>query len=298
MVNLGHAVVRDVVYQPPEAADAGAEVNDLAGLLRRAGPAEFSAPQRPGFELLVQIRSGQALHEVDFTTYTLRPGDVLWVHGGQVQRWGDITAIDGRVVMFPGTLVDAATSDLLRRLGAWTRNHWADAAPDGSALDAEFAALGAADDRLRQAVRMDPAARSAALAHWISSLLLRIAGDPPTGSAVPTEQDEVYRWFKEEIEKRFTTERSVIGYAHRLGYSTRTLNRAARLHTGSSAKGLIDRRVVLEAKRLLAHETVPVAEVAERLGFEDPANFSKYFTQRAGRTPAEFRRTARSTARP
>jgi AraC-like DNA-binding protein len=293
MVNVGHGAVRDVGYHPPT-EQAVAEVTDLAALLRRGGLEEFVAPQRPAFELVVQVRSGQSVHEVDFTTYTLEPGDVLWVHAGQVQRWGDIARLEGRALLFPSSLVDGPTAELLRRLGAWTRNHWSAAATDGSLLDADLEALDAASSRLQLSERMDPAARSAALAHTIVAVLLRLAGETEVGSLAPTERDEVFRWFEVEIDKRFASQRSVAGYARLLGYSTRTLNRAARAHAGTSAKALIDRRVILEARRMLAHETVPVADVAARLGFDDPANFSRYFTQRAGRTPAQFRSSVRA----
>ncbi|NTW40718.1 MAG: AraC family transcriptional regulator [Cellulomonadaceae bacterium] len=293
MVRTGHPAVRDVGYHPPVGQDAGAEVTDLAALVRRGGLAEFVAPQRPAFELVVQVTSGQTWHELDFSTYALAPGDVLWVHAGQVQRWGDIGGLEGRALLFPPALVDAPTSDLLRVLGASTRSFWGGAATDGSSLDVDLAALEAAAVRLGRAERMDPAARSAALTHAISYVLLRLASETTVGTPAPVERDEVFRWFEDEIDKRFASERSVAGYARLLGYSARTLNRSARAHAGTSAKALIDRRVVLEAKRLLAHETVPVADIAARLGFDDPANFSKYFTLRAGATPAEFRRRAR-----
>jgi AraC-like DNA-binding protein len=85
----------------------------------------------------------------------------------------------------------------------------------------------------------------------------------------------------------------VAAYARRLGYSTRTLDRLARANAGVTAKALIDERVVLEARRMLVHAADPVAAVADALGFDDASNFSKYFTQRAGSTPAAFRRLAR-----
>ena len=49
-----------------------------------------------------------------------------------------------------------------------------------------------------------------------------------------------------------------------------------------SAKEFIDARVVLEAKRRLVHELTPVTLIARDLGFDDPSNFSKYFSQRVG----------------
>lgn len=116
-----------------------------------------------------------------------------------------------------------------------------------------------------------------------------LAGSSPAGSSPLGSRNEVFSWFEEEIERSFHRERSVAGYARRLGYSERTLNRLARTHAGTTAKELIDRRVILEAKRLLIHETVPIVEISERLGFDDAANFSKFFSHRTGTTVVRCR---------
>jgi AraC-like DNA-binding protein len=85
-------------------------------------------------------------------------------------------------------------------------------------------------------------------------------------------------------------------YACLLGYSARTLSRADEDAAGVGAKQFIDRRIVLEAKRLLAHTDLPAATIAKSLGLSSATNFSKYFRQRTGQTPLEFRRAIRGTA--
>ncbi|WP_368660372.1 helix-turn-helix domain-containing protein [Kocuria sp.] len=47
--------------------------------------------------------------------------------------------------------------------------------------------------------------------------------------------------------------------------------------------------MILEAQRLLAHESILAATMATRLGFDDATNFSKYFKQRVVLTPGAFR---------
>ena len=47
--------------------------------------------------------------------------------------------------------------------------------------------------------------------------------------------------------------------------------------------------MVLEAKRLLAFGDLTVAQCAARLGFDDTANFGKFFERGAGCTPGAFR---------
>jgi AraC-like DNA-binding protein len=81
-------------------------------------------------------------------------------------------------------------------------------------------------------------------------------------------------------------------YADRLGCSVRTLTRACVAAGGRGAKQLIDDRVVLEAKRLLATTQLPVAAIGEELGFPEATNFGRFFAREAGRPPGEFRALA------
>ena len=95
--------------------------------------------------------------------------------------------------------------------------------------------------------------------------------------------------FRDAVERDFAVEHSVAGYASRLGYSVRTLSRATRSATGVSPKELVDARILLEAKRLLAHTDLPIARVGASLGFTDPSNFTAWFTTRERLSPASFR---------
>jgi AraC-like DNA-binding protein len=85
----------------------------------------------------------------------------------------------------------------------------------------------------------------------------------------------------------------VADYAAALGYSVRTLTRATLAATGRTAKQHLDARILLEAKRLLVHTDASAAAVGAQLGFADAGDFTKFFRKRAGRTPLEFRATAR-----
>jgi AraC-like DNA-binding protein len=41
------------------------------------------------------------------------------------------------------------------------------------------------------------------------------------------------------------------------------------------------------------HRDVPVGEVGARLGFSDPAHFTRFFRNNAGVSPSEFRQVSR-----
>ena len=69
----------------------------------------------------------------------------------------------------------------------------------------------------------------------------------------------------------------------------RTLVRAAWEAAGTSPKAFIDARVLLEAKRLLAHTDWTSGRIAVHLGFSEPTNFAKFFRKGAGLSPEAFR---------
>ena len=98
------------------------------------------------------------------------------------------------------------------------------------------------------------------------------------------------------MDRRFTVTRQVDDYAKALGCSVRTLTRASLATTGRTAKQLVDDRVALEAKRLLAESDLPVAEIGQRLGFTEPTNFGRFFARTVGSSPGQFRADSRQAA--
>jgi AraC-like DNA-binding protein len=130
----------------------------------------------------------------------------------------------------------------------------------------------------------------------VAPLVLRLSHlTTPVGTGA-AEPSEAYLRFRHAVEQDFVRTRRVEDYARSLGYSPRTLSRATIAATGLGAKEFIDHRVILEAKRLLAHSDRSAARIADHLGFADAANFAKYFHQRTGTTPIAFRTAVRGTA--
>lgn len=286
-------------YRNPTRPGLGLELLPFADLHRRLPLDEYRRVHRPDFHHLTLVRRGHGTAMVDFVDRPCRPGTLLHIRPGQVQRLP--TAADGTPADLDATLV-LFTPDFPPRLPATARvtddpfgpAAWQLRPADQDRLGRAFAELaeeyGAypADDEYSEITRE-------LLRQLLAGVLLRMARLPgstygPDGSAqAPPAAQEPYRLFQHELERSFTTLRQAHDYAARLGYSLKTLNRACQRATGHTAKQLIDARVTLEAKRLLAHTDLPVAAVSHRLGFTEPTNFGKFFTRETGRTPGAFR---------
>lgn len=81
--------------------------------------------------------------------------------------------------------------------------------------------------------------------------------------------------------------------AGRLFLSTRTLKRRLQ-EQGTSFLRLLGETRVRDACDLLARTELSVQDIAARLGYENPANFSRAFAQAAGMPPSAYRAQARS----
>lgn len=85
---------------------------------------------------------------------------------------------------------------------------------------------------------------------------------------------------------------SVDDYARHLGISRDRLGSIIKNATGLSPQAYIHRELLSEARDLLLNSSLQVAEIAFRLGFQDPGYFNRFFTGKEGKSPGRFRRAA------
>lgn len=94
------------------------------------------------------------------------------------------------------------------------------------------------------------------------------------------------------VEQWYAKHYPVTRYAAELGITAAHLNLLCRQAAGRSALEMIHERLLLEAKRNLVYTSMSIAEVSYAIGFADPAYFTRFFKQRAGVGPKDFRRAA------
>ncbi|MBB3054984.1 helix-turn-helix transcriptional regulator [Mucilaginibacter gotjawali] len=96
--------------------------------------------------------------------------------------------------------------------------------------------------------------------------------------------------FKEALDANYKSKKQVSFYAEKILITEKRLNQATTRLLSKTPKEFIDDRVMLEAKRLLAHTTESIKAIGFDLGFDEPTNFIKYFRKHSHSTPAEFRK--------
>lgn len=282
----GDEAIPRLGFNPPEVRVAGFEIVELATLhRRRARRGRPLAFHRVDFHTLTLVTSGGGDHSIDFVTYPCRPGTLLWVRPGQVQRFDGQAATGGIHLLFTATFPPVFSS--AERLVT----PWYGAACWQLGASAEYATLATLFAQLRAEFdRPNGVVSAEILQLQLATLLLHIDRLPSlSGRADPLAGGEVYARFRSELERSYAQTRRAEDYARQLGYSVKTLTRACRAAAGQPVKQVIDTRVALEAQRLLAHTDDPVATIARRLGFTEPTNFGKFFTHLTGTSPGRFR---------
>jgi len=242
---------------------------------------------RIDFHVVMLFDEGPVRHMIDFAEYEAGAGDILWIRPGQVHRFSRPDAYRGTVLaMQPGFLPRATVEATgLYRYDLPPLLH-----PDEPRLAALRASLGQLQREYEDTQTLPLSLHTSVLRHSLTAFLLRLAHLAASSAEAARQQaDTTFTLFRDAVEKGFATNHSVSAYADALGYSRRTLVRAVRAATGETPKGFIDKRVVLEAKRLLAHTDLPIGRVGAAVGFPDAANFSKFFQQHTDVTPAGFR---------
>jgi AraC-like DNA-binding protein len=228
---------------------------------------------RPPFHVLVLATAGHGTVEVDFTPYVCRPGTLIWIRPGQAVRVGR-NGLAASVVTFDPALAGEDNPP--------PPGHWQLEGEDEDAVITEVAQLAVDCER-----HVDGPLAAELLRHQLTVLLLRIAlltGPQPAGT-----EGRTFIRFRQLLESGHPRSRRVEDYAEELGCSVRTLTRACLVATGRTAKQVVDDRVALEARRLLACTAMSVAEVGRHLGFPEPTIFGRFFHREVGMSPGQFR---------
>jgi AraC family transcriptional activator of pobA len=116
----------------------------------------------------------------------------------------------------------------------------------------------------------------------LRSLPITPAGDQSCG-------DRRLAQFRDLVERHLAEHRPISFYAASIGTTQRTLARLVQHRLDCTPLEAINRRLALEARRLLRYTNASVAQVADELGFTDPSYFSRFYLRMTGSRPAAER---------
>lgn len=120
-------------------------------------------------------------------------------------------------------------------------------------------------------------------------LTARLSSAGREGKAAPDENERRMELLNGLIQRHYRSHKPAPYYADQLGISPTHLNRIVKATTGLGTHELIARKLIDEAKRELVFTLDSAQEIGYRLGFVDPAYFSRFFLRQTGQTPRSWR---------
>lgn len=256
-------------------------------------------PHRHDFFEIIWLRSAKGQVRSDLRSYRVDDHTLFFTSPGQIHAWEIADNAEGEIASFSEEFF-SVNSEHPGLLGKMPFLHSGALDPilylnprEASRIDRAFRQLHA--EAKEAAPGRDDLVRSyltIILTHARQSFARR----QPEAAASPPTVELIAGRFRHALAEHFPQLLEVGEYADLLHVSRTHLNDHLQRETGRTGSEIIHERIVLEAKRLLAHTSLTGAQIAYRLRFKDPSYFGRFFRRNTGQTPGEFRDQARADA--
>lgn len=154
---------------------------------------------------------------------------------------------------------------------------------------------------IEQEARITETGQNAFSLSLITALLVKVdrilakEGTQTENNLLEGRKNDLLQLFRELINQRFRTHQPLSSYAQELNITSGHLARLCREELGITALNMIHARLIHEAKRDLVYSNISVRQIAEGLGFQDEAYFSRFFKRHTKQSPQTYRSVARQS---
>lgn len=250
---------------------------------------DASTPHRHSYyEILVFIKGG-GVHEIDFIKYPIKSKSLHFVASNQIHEVRRKAGSNGFSLLFSQEFLPSNYN--LKDFDFYQANTH----PVLNLDSGNFKTIISLLLEVKQEFFANNTAKREVLRSLLQLILLkanRYYQDKKDIADKPNTEPEA-SIFKEKlqtaIEENYTNHWRASDYASHMNISVTQLNAYCKQHFSRSTESLIQEKLLIEIKRLLAYTTKPVKEICYELDFEDPAYFTRFFKKKTGLTPIEYR---------
>lgn len=252
---------------------------------------QFSHPHALNFYAVYYIQSGEATILTNDKTYTLNSESIILISPCQEYQL-KLENVVGKVIMFcldfyieeytMSRIVKIFQSSLLLK---YTKKEL-------------FLEVGSASKEVRSVVDLlfdeyvekREQSSTELLRAYLNILLIKINNilNEKTSKELGVD-DTLLIQLTELIEDNFKKNHAAGFYSEQLKVSENHLNKVVQQQLGLSVKSLINKRLMIEARKLLMSSDLSVSEIAFQLHYSDNSYFNKVFLKHHSITPGYFR---------
>ena len=251
----------------------------------------LTTPHRTGFYHILWFQKGNPTHFVDFNPVKIKPNTLLFLNKDTVQLFDKRGNFDGKVILFTDSFFCKTEADIkFLRSSILFNDLFSISQIQLQKTTSLFTNL----FRLMETELTNEKDnyQSDILKNHLHNFLLLSERERRKQNFTEIKKGadlDYVMLFKDLLENQHRKIKQVSKYAEQIRVTEKRLNQATSKVLGKSPKQMIDERILLEAKRLLAHTNESIKEIGFELGFDEPTNFIKYFRKHINSTPVEFR---------
>lgn len=130
-----------------------------------------------------------------------------------------------------------------------------------------------------------------AMAAYLKVMMIKLANLVPAfDSRADNSDHHIYRKFLELVSRNYDKMHDVQYYADQLSVTPRKLSAISKRKRGKGAKEIIASQIIAESKRQLQFSAKTIKEIGYELSFSNPDQFSHFFKNHTGKSPADYRK--------
>ena len=237
------------------------------------------------------ITEGEGIFRIDDKNYYVKPADIVFTLPNQFREWDTKNIINGYALIFEESFLLSFfnDSDFLNKISYLDKTKQRSLRL--SLSNQEFLKISTLIQETKaeiqdQAIKDNHILRS--IFYQILKYLDRIYISNNELHGVFTKNRHVVK-FIEIVNIDYHIFHSVEHYADKLCITPNYLNELVKKETGSTAKQIIQNKLLHEAKKLLLYTKLSVTEIADKLHFESTSYFIRFIRKYEGKTPLQFR---------
>lgn len=264
--------------------DFGVHLRRMESPTDRHTPATYA--HQDDYYIFGLIEGGSACCVIDFNVQHLSCGDIFLIQPGQVHRFIQSENAKGWLLIVDSSFVGKAEKHIFDDFSLFGSSFRMDEQLRNELRQIALLLSG----RIESAKGQQSRTTIRHLAETFISIVSEAVQDIDLRKTSHSRRHtEIILSFRRLLTEHLAVNRKPSYYASLLNISTVYLNEVVKDVTGMNATQYIRHELVLQAKRLLVYTDLTTKEIADRLGINDCAYFSRLFTQTTGITPTSFR---------
>lgn len=244
---------------------------------------DFEKPHRHNFNEVLVFFKGGGTHDIDFTTYKAQSQSIHFVASDNIHLVLRGKNSEGCSILFSN---DFMNKELISQLPFSKTN------PVLHLSKADFGTITNLVDSIKAEYAEKQFGYESIIQAYMQAFMLQLMRvykkQYPEDIEKNTKPELITRYM-ELLKQNYIEHLTVKQYAERLSISAKHLIELCKTHTGKTPLQHLREHIIAESKKMLFHTKLSVKEIAYQLGFDDPANFSKYFKAATNYTPVEYR---------